>query len=80
MHASHLAMAVNPSLALCHSRRRPGRVEVDDEATPVVQVESLGGGVGREQHPRAAHGERRERVRALGRGAAAVQYLDRRDA
>jgi hypothetical protein len=49
MNTTSLSNPVDSADALFQAQRRPRNFKVDDEAAPVVEVQALAGGVGREQ-------------------------------
>src|SRR5436309_14236730 len=57
MNRALLADAIDPADPLLQTHRIPRQLEIDDDPAALMEVESLAGGVGREQHRAAAADE-----------------------
>ena len=77
VHAPALTDPIDPPDPLLQPHRVPRQLDVDDEATPSVEVEPFAGGVRRQQHAGAARVEGILRLAALGARESAVQYGNR---
>ena len=68
-----LADAIHAADALLEAHRIPRKLDVDDEAAALVQVQPLTGRVGGEENRSRLAGKHRERGRAFPRGQSAVE-------
>ena len=73
-----LPEAIDASDPLLERQRVPWQLEVHDQTAARLQVQTLTGGVGRHQCPRAALRECGELVSALGGRESAVEHGDSR--
>jgi hypothetical protein len=77
VHPPGLADPIDSAGSLLQPERRPRQLEVYDEAASMVKIETLAGGVGREQQPHRTGGELSQGVRSLSRRQATVKTHER---
>jgi hypothetical protein len=78
MHPLALPKTIHAADALLEPQRRPGQLEVDDQAAALLKIESLACGVGCQQQTRPALSELSERLRPFKRREATVQNHGRK--
>ncbi len=76
MNAAALSEAIDAAGPLLQAHRRPGELEVDDEAAALVQIEALGCRIGGEQQS-AGTNERPQHVASFARCHAAMEHQRR---